>query len=92
LSSTEALNNVIKHSAVRRVEVQLREDSGEIHLVISDMGRGFDIEAVLQGKGLSLTSNARTGSTAKRNDRDRIEAEWWNDNSSSGAAWVGKTF
>ena len=52
----EALNNVIKHSAVRRVEVQLREDSGEIHLVISDMGRGFDIEAALQGKGLGLTS------------------------------------
>jgi PAS domain S-box-containing protein len=52
----EALNNVTKHSAVRRVEVQLREDSGEIHLVISDMGRGFDIESALQGKGLGLTS------------------------------------
>jgi signal transduction histidine kinase len=52
----EALNNAIKHSAARRVEVQLREDSGEIHLVISDMGRGFDVEAALQGKGLGLTS------------------------------------
>jgi PAS domain S-box-containing protein len=52
----EALNNVIKHSAVRRVDVRLREDSGEIHLVISDRGRGFDVEAALQGKGLGLTS------------------------------------
>jgi signal transduction histidine kinase len=52
----EALNNAMKHSAARRVEVQLREDSGEIHLVISDMGRGFDVEAALQGKGLGLTS------------------------------------
>jgi signal transduction histidine kinase len=52
----EALNNAIKHSAARRVEVQLREDSGEIHLVISDMGRGFDVEAALQGTGLGLTS------------------------------------
>jgi len=52
----EALSNVVKHSGVRRVEVQLREDSGEIHLVISDLGRGFDVEAALQGKGLGLTS------------------------------------
>jgi PAS domain S-box-containing protein len=52
----EALNNVIKHSGVKRVEVQLREDSGEIHLVISDLGRGFDVEAASQGKGLGLMS------------------------------------
>jgi signal transduction histidine kinase len=36
--------------------VQLRADSGEIHLVISDFGRGFDVEAASQGKGLGLTS------------------------------------
>jgi PAS domain S-box-containing protein len=52
----EALNNVIKHSGVKRIEVQLREHSGEVHLVITDSGRGFDIEAALQGKGLGLTS------------------------------------
>ena len=52
----EALNNAIKHSGVRRVEVQLQEDSSEIHLVISDKGQGFDVEAALQGKGLGLTS------------------------------------
>lgn len=52
----EALHNVIKHSGVRRVEVQLREDSGEIDLIVSDLGRGFDIEAARQGQGLGLTS------------------------------------
>ena len=52
----EALNNAMKHSGVRRVEVHLREDSGEIHLVISDIGKGFDVEAAFLGKGLGLTS------------------------------------
>jgi PAS domain S-box-containing protein len=52
----EALNNVIKHSGVKRIEIQLGEDSGEIHLVISDLGKGFDVEAALKGKGLGLTS------------------------------------
>src|SRR5215469_14673572 len=32
----EALTNAIKHSGVKRMEVQLREDSGEIHVVVSD--------------------------------------------------------
>jgi signal transduction histidine kinase len=52
----EALNNAIKHSGEERVEVQLREKSGEIHLIISDLGKGFDVETTLRGKGLGLTS------------------------------------
>ncbi|HXW55019.1 MAG TPA: PAS domain S-box protein, partial [Candidatus Cybelea sp.] len=32
----EALNNAIKHSGVKRIEIQLREESGEIHLIVSD--------------------------------------------------------
>lgn len=36
--------------------MQLREDSGEIHLIVSDLGIGFDVEAALAGKGLGLTS------------------------------------
>jgi len=52
----EALHNVVKHSGVKRIAVQLYEDSGEIHLVVSDLGRGFDIAAVKQGKGSGLTS------------------------------------
>jgi PAS domain S-box-containing protein len=52
----EALHNAAKHSGVKRIEVQLREDSGEIHLVISDLGRGFDLETAMQGRGLGLIS------------------------------------
>jgi PAS domain S-box-containing protein len=52
----EALHNAIKHSGVKRVEVQLREESGEVHLLMSDLGKGFDLEAAMQGKGLGLTS------------------------------------
>src|ERR1700756_274422 len=51
----EALHNAIKHSGVKRIEVQLREESGEIHLTVSDSGRGFGVEAALQSKGLGLT-------------------------------------
>jgi PAS domain S-box-containing protein len=52
----EALHNATKHSGVKRIELQVREDSGEIHLIIRDSGKGFDVEAALQGKGLGLTS------------------------------------
>ena len=52
----EATHNAVKHSGVKRVQVQLREDSGEIHLIVSDSGCGFDVEPALQGKGLGLTS------------------------------------
>jgi len=52
----EALHNVVKHSGVKSVEVELRERSGEIHLIISDLGRGFDVAAAMQGEGLGLTS------------------------------------
>jgi PAS domain S-box-containing protein len=52
----EAMHNVIKHSEARQVEVHLQEDSGELHLVISDSGKGFDPEAAFQGKGLGLSS------------------------------------
>ena len=52
----EALHNAVKHSGVNRIEVQLREQSGEIHLIVSDSGRGFDMEAIKQGRGLGLIS------------------------------------
>jgi signal transduction histidine kinase len=52
----EALHNSVKHSGVKRIELQLREDPSGIHLVIRDSGRGFDVEAASQGKGLGLTS------------------------------------
>ena len=52
----EALNNAVKHSGVKRVEVQVVEQSNEVHLLVRDSGNGFDVEAARQGSGLGLTS------------------------------------
>jgi PAS domain S-box-containing protein len=52
----EALHNAAKHSGTKRIEAQLREDSGEIHLIVRDFGRGFDVATAVCGKGLGLTS------------------------------------
>ena len=52
----EALHNAVKHSGVKRLEVELSEHNNEIHLTISDAGKGFDIEGARQGRGLGLAS------------------------------------
>jgi signal transduction histidine kinase len=52
----EAVHNAVKHSGVKRIEVQLTEQSGEVHLIVRDSGTGFDVEAAMQRKGLGLTS------------------------------------
>lgn len=52
----ESLHNSVAHSGVKHIEVQLWEHANEIHLVVKDSGRGFDIEVAKQGKGLGLTS------------------------------------
>jgi len=52
----EALHNIVKHSGVKRVDVRLTERSNQIHLRVSDSGKGFNVEAAMQGKGLGLTS------------------------------------
>lgn len=52
----EGLQNAKNHSGVKRVEVQLREDSGAIHLVVTDLGKGFQLRNALRGKGLGLAS------------------------------------
>jgi PAS domain S-box-containing protein len=51
----EALHNAAKHSGVKRMEVQLHEESDEIHLTIRDLGKGFDVEGARTGLGLGLT-------------------------------------
>jgi signal transduction histidine kinase len=52
----EALHNAAKHSGMKRIEVQLNEESDEIHLTIRDLGKGFNVEAAKKGRGLGLTS------------------------------------
>ncbi|PYX40792.1 MAG: hypothetical protein DMG81_05195 [Acidobacteria bacterium] len=52
----EALHNAVEHSGVERVDVQLSEHLNEIRLTISDAGKGFDVAAARQGRGLGLAS------------------------------------
>jgi PAS domain S-box-containing protein len=52
----EALHNAVKHSGVKRVEVEIAEYSNAIHLAILDSGKGFDVETARDGRGLGLTS------------------------------------
>jgi PAS domain S-box-containing protein len=52
----EALHNAAKHSGVKRVDVRLWEESGEIQLTVSDSGKGFDVAAAMQDRGLGITS------------------------------------
>jgi signal transduction histidine kinase len=41
---------------VKQIEARLWEESGDIHLSVSDLGKGFDIEAAQDGPALGLTS------------------------------------
>ncbi len=52
----EALHNSVKHSGVRRVEVQLWGALDEIHLKVSDLGAGFDSNAIKKSRGLGFIS------------------------------------
>jgi signal transduction histidine kinase len=52
----EALHNAAKYSGVRHFQVQLGGSLNEIHLTISDLGEGFDVQAAMLGPGLGLTS------------------------------------
>jgi signal transduction histidine kinase len=52
----EAVHNAVKHSGVKRIRVQIQERSNEVHLIVSDSGKGFGVEAAKQGRGLGLTS------------------------------------
>jgi len=52
----EAVQNTIKHSGVKHIEVRLSQQSNEIQLRVSDSGKGFNVEDVMKGRGLGLTS------------------------------------
>lgn len=52
----EAVHNTVKHSGVKRITVQLAKHSHEVHLIVTDTGKGFDLEEARQGRGLGLTN------------------------------------
>ena len=52
----EAMHNASKYSGVKHIEVELRGSQGEIHLLIKDLGAGFDVEKATKGPGIGLSS------------------------------------
>ena len=51
--SQEALSNVSRHSGAKHAEIRLEADELEVHLTISDDGKGFDAENGTDGIGLT---------------------------------------
>ena len=52
----EALQNTVKHSGGKRVQIELREDGEALYLVVRDSGKGFELGSASGAKGLGLTS------------------------------------
>jgi two-component system, NarL family, sensor histidine kinase DevS len=48
----EALTNAVKHANASHVDLSAREDAGEIRILISDDGDGFDPDTSTGGRGL----------------------------------------
>jgi signal transduction histidine kinase len=51
--SQEAMNNIAKHSQASLLTLSLRKDDDKIELKITDNGKGFDVDTVKKGMGLS---------------------------------------
>jgi PAS domain S-box-containing protein len=52
----ESLTNALKHSGVQHFEAELSGTSHDIHLLVRDSGKGFDVDAAMNGQGLGLIS------------------------------------
>jgi|KBSMisStandDraft_5_1062788.scaffolds.fasta_scaffold00999_3 PAS domain S-box-containing protein len=52
----ESLHNAIRHSGATQLEVQLFEQSNQMHLLVKDRGKGFDVETAKRQGGLGLIS------------------------------------
>ncbi len=52
----EALRNVVRHSRATEVQVELSADAGDILLLVTDNGIGFDVSAGRRAQGLGLMS------------------------------------
>jgi PAS domain S-box-containing protein len=51
----EALQNAIKHSGTRKIDVTLRGGGDRLELIVRDFGAGFEVSTT-EGRGLGLTS------------------------------------
>jgi signal transduction histidine kinase len=62
----EALNNVAKHSGATRAKVSLSGDGNRIELIISDNGKGFDVNSTSPSSlGLGIMQERARGIDAQ---------------------------
>jgi signal transduction histidine kinase len=54
----EALNNALKHSDAKRIQVSLSGESDVVQLTVRDFGKGFDAREAMNTKGIGLASMA----------------------------------
>ncbi len=52
----EVVNNALKHSGASHMLIQLVGHESGLNVMIEDNGKGFDVNQLLQGKGLGLKS------------------------------------
>ncbi|MCS7018630.1 MAG: PAS domain-containing protein [Cytophagales bacterium] len=49
----EAFNNALKYSQAQHLYLELRDEDGNLELIIEDNGKGFDPETIGRGQGLA---------------------------------------
>lgn len=52
----ELVNNAVKHSQADKLIVQMVQEPHRLCLIVEDNGKGFDVSAIGQGKGIGLNS------------------------------------
>ncbi len=57
----ESVNNIVKHAACRRVEINLRIEDSEIYLSLRDDGAGFETGETFDGHGLASMKQRAAG-------------------------------
>jgi signal transduction histidine kinase len=60
----EALTNIARHAGAGRVDVSLGVEDGVLSLVVSDDGRGFDLQHLAESEGLGLAGMRERASLA----------------------------
>jgi signal transduction histidine kinase len=50
----ELVNNIIKHAAATDITIQLLHEKSELHIMVEDNGKGFDIQTLNENAGMGL--------------------------------------
>lgn len=53
----EAINNALKYADASQVDIEISEKQNELHIIVSDNGKGFDINTIDLGNGLENMQN-----------------------------------